>query len=81
MSDTTEAREFIVIASGHGSRERPDYPPLLLTRAEAEAEAARWVGIADTIGGTASVVRAVDYIVTLHKSLVEARRCLWGLPL
>jgi hypothetical protein len=66
-------REYIVIASGHGSRERPDYPPLLQTHAEAEAEADYWVGYADTIGGTASVVRAVNYIAELHAELETLR--------
>jgi hypothetical protein len=68
-------REFIVIASGHGSRERPNYPPSLTlqTRQEAEADAEHWVRHADTIGGTASVVRAVDYIAELHRELTQLR--------
>ena len=71
----TEQRDYIVIASGHGFPERPDYPPSLklLTAAEAEAEAAHWITHADTIGGTASSVRAVDYIAEQHRELRRLR--------
>jgi hypothetical protein len=57
-----DPREFVVMASGHGSSFRfdgpdPDQPPPgpYLTRAEADREAAHWESIADTIGGRAAI--------------------------
>jgi len=56
------SREYAVMSSGHGSAFRfdgpdPARPPRpLLTRRAALADALRWCGIADTIGGAAVVV-------------------------
>lgn len=63
LDDAENPREWLVMASGHGSKYRfngpgdgqTPPPGPYLTRAEAVAEASHWVGYADTIGGDAQL--------------------------
>jgi hypothetical protein len=61
---------FVVQCSGHGSAFRfdagpmgEDYPTQFLTLEQAVAEADRWIGHADTIGGQARVLDGSRRIV------------------
>jgi hypothetical protein len=68
-TDLNKGKIFAVRYSGHGSDFLPKNPLFNLTFEEAKKNALEWELRADTIGGRAEIVTALDFIINQEKTI------------
>lgn len=69
ITNMNTAKIFGLRFSGHGSDFLPKNPLFNLTFEEAKKEALEWELHADTIGGRAEIVTALDFIINQEKTI------------